>query len=82
MVKRLMIICAHPDDEIFGAGGTIAKYAAEGIEVITVIFSYGESSHPWLRKRFKVEVRKTESLKAGKAVGTKRIGNCLRPCCG
>src|SRR5512143_2409902 len=29
---KLMCVFAHPDDESLGAGGTLAKYAAEGIE--------------------------------------------------
>ncbi len=72
MVKKdtVMIICAHPDDEILGVGGTIAKYSQEGKRVIAVIFSYGEKSHWWLQKRFTVEMRVNESKTAGKIVGT------------
>ena len=29
---RLMAVLAHPDDESLGMGGTLAKYAAEGVE--------------------------------------------------
>ena len=70
--KRAMIICAHPDDEILGAGGTIAKYTKEGIDVIAVIFSYGEKSHWWMEKKYTVERRVKESKKAGELVGTKK----------
>lgn len=31
--KVLLAILAHPDDESFGPGGTLARYAAEGVEV-------------------------------------------------
>ncbi|HII71438.1 TPA: PIG-L family deacetylase [Candidatus Woesearchaeota archaeon] len=68
--ETVMIICAHPDDEILGAGGTIAKYAKAGKRVITVIFSYGEKSHWWLQKRFTVEMRVKEAKAAGDVVGT------------
>lgn len=42
---RLMCILAHPDDESLGAGGTLAKYAAEGIETYLVTATRGE--HGW-----------------------------------
>ena len=31
--RRLLAVLAHPDDESLGIGGTLAKYAAEGVEV-------------------------------------------------
>ena len=31
MPRTLLAIFAHPDDETFGPGGTLAKYAAEGV---------------------------------------------------
>jgi LmbE family N-acetylglucosaminyl deacetylase len=64
-----MIICAHPDDEILGAGGTIARYHQEGKRVITVIFSYGEKSHWWLQKKHTVGMRVKECHAAGDIVG-------------
>lgn len=67
-----MIICAHPDDEILGAGGTIAKYSKEGKRVITVIFSYGENSHWWLKKQHTIEMRVREAKAAGEVVGTEK----------
>ncbi len=40
--RRLMAIFAHPDDESFGAGGTLAKYASEGAFVSLVCTTNGE----------------------------------------
>jgi hypothetical protein len=31
--KVLLAVLAHPDDETFGTGGTLAYYAARGVEV-------------------------------------------------
>ncbi|MBW2972448.1 PIG-L family deacetylase [Candidatus Woesearchaeota archaeon] len=70
--ETILIICAHPDDEILGAGGTIAKYVKEGKRVIAVIFSYGENSHWWLQKKFTVEMRVKESKAAGAIVGIEK----------
>jgi LmbE family N-acetylglucosaminyl deacetylase len=39
----LMAIFAHPDDEAFGVGGTLAKYAAEGRDVHLVTATRGEA---------------------------------------
>ena len=40
--RRLLIILAHPDDESFGIGSTIARYAAEGVSVHYACATRGE----------------------------------------
>lgn len=40
---KLMAIFAHPDDEAFGTGGTLARYAHEGVEVHLVTATTGEA---------------------------------------
>ena len=42
MTLRLMCVLAHPDDESLGTGGTLAKYAAEGVETYLVTATRGE----------------------------------------
>jgi LmbE family N-acetylglucosaminyl deacetylase len=39
----LMAIFAHPDDEAFGTGGVLSKYAHEGVEVHLVMATLGEA---------------------------------------
>jgi LmbE family N-acetylglucosaminyl deacetylase len=39
---RLMCVLAHPDDESLGTGGTLAKYAAEGVQTYLVTATRGE----------------------------------------
>jgi len=40
---RLMAVVAHPDDEALGFGGTLAKYAAEGVEVFVLSATRGDA---------------------------------------
>jgi LmbE family N-acetylglucosaminyl deacetylase len=43
-LKRVLLsILAHPDDESFGMGGTLAKYAGEGVEVHLICATRGEA---------------------------------------
>lgn len=39
--KRLLVVLAHPDDESFGMGGTVARYADEGVDVHVAIATDG-----------------------------------------
>lgn len=69
--ESILVLCAHSDDHVIGAGGTLAKYAEEGKKVIVVIFSYGELSHPWLKRKHSVEMRVKEAQKASEVIGAK-----------
>ena len=40
--RRLLAVLAHPDDETFGMGGTLALYAHRGVEVSLICATRGE----------------------------------------
>jgi N-acetyl-1-D-myo-inositol-2-amino-2-deoxy-alpha-D-glucopyranoside deacetylase len=40
--RRLLLVHAHPDDESLWTGGTIARYAAAGVQVTVVTCTLGE----------------------------------------
>lgn len=67
--RTMIVVCAHNDDQLLGAGGTIRKYVDEGIKVCTYIFSYGETSHPHLRPEIIARTREKESLRAARILG-------------
>jgi len=51
MRKRILIVAAHPDDEVLGCGGTIARLVREGWEAFTLILGEGITSRDRERRR-------------------------------
>lgn len=43
-MKKVLVIAAHPDDEVLGCGGTIARLSSEGVECHLLIVTDGSSS--------------------------------------
>lgn len=73
MADTILILCAHSDDQILGAGGAMRKYAKKGFDVVTVIFTYGETSHPHIKTQDIREIRVQESEEANKVIGGKDV---------
>lgn len=42
--KKILVVAAHPDDEVLGCGGTIARFTRQGYEVYTLILGEGITS--------------------------------------
>ena len=43
MTHSLLAVFAHPDDEAFGTGGTLAHYAEAGVRTTLVCATRGEA---------------------------------------
>ncbi len=71
--RTLLASFAHPDDEAFGVGGTLAHYAAGGVRVVLVCATRGEEgeiSDPALATPEKLgEVREGELRCAAQTLG-------------
>jgi len=67
--ETILVFAAHNDDGIIGAGGTLAKYAKQGKIVKTVVFSFGEKSHPHLKPKIIKMLRYKEAIKSDKILG-------------
>lgn len=70
-VKRILVIASHPDDEVLGCGGTIAKHVRSGNQVSVLILTDGESS----RQTPATEIRKKSLEKSCKALGVFNFKN-------
>jgi N-acetylglucosamine malate deacetylase 1 len=69
-IKKALIFAAHPDDEILGCGGSIARMTQENIEVHVIFFADGESSREIkASKDDLIKTRKSNAEKACKVVG-------------
>lgn len=64
---RVVVVSAHPDDEVLGVGGTIAQLVASGVEVTVVSVTDGERSREGGRsvtERELARIREAELRKA------------------
>ena len=44
--EQALVVAPHPDDEVLGAGGTLAELAACGATIAVLALTDGEASHP------------------------------------
>jgi LmbE family N-acetylglucosaminyl deacetylase len=72
MPKTILVLAAHPDDEVLGCGGAMARHAAAGDEVISVILAEGITSRDDQRDRD----RRTDELSA-LGVAARQANNIL-----
>lgn len=78
--KRLLAVLAHPDDESFGPGGTLAKYARAGVDVHIAIATDGAAgsvTEEFADKRDRLVEIRTAELEAAVAI----LGGTLHMLC-
>ena len=77
MRKSILAVLAHPDDETFGLGGTLALYAQRGYDVYYVCATRGEAGtvDDEHLKGFKdtAEMRTDELMRAAKILGLRDV---------
>lgn len=67
--RRILVVAAHPDDEVLGCGGAIAKHADYGDEVYILIVAEGATSRQAERKRSQVSGELNDLKKAAYHAG-------------
>lgn len=76
IMKTILIVAAHPDDEILGIGGTAARHAAEGDNVFALILGEGQTSRGERREdvgRGEVEELHRNTIESAAAIGFKEV---------
>jgi len=68
---NILIISAHPDDEVLGMGGTIYKLRKEGHKIFVCVITDGQCKHCGLKDRH--EKRRRSAIKASKFLGVHEI---------
>lgn len=72
MTERVLCIAAHPDDETFGPGATLAKHAAAGDAVSIVVFADGLASRGGVTQA-NIAQRHGMCRRACKIIGTEDV---------
>ena len=72
MNKTILIVAAHPDDEVLGCFGTVAKLIKQGYSAYTLILSGGKTSRGEVEQS-EIDNLRDEMLKANKIIGIKEV---------
>lgn len=76
-MRKILIVAAHPDDEILGCGGTVARLVKEGCTAYTLILGEGITSRDDARSRGKrekeIKALKKKIYKANKIIGVSKV---------
>ena len=86
---KILVVAAHPDDEVLGCGGTISSLKKKGIKIKILFLSEGVSSRFDYRnidqKKFYKEIkeRRDNSIKALRVLGVNKNDIYFKnlPCC-
>jgi LmbE family N-acetylglucosaminyl deacetylase len=77
MKKSILIIAAHPDDEVLGCGATVSKLADEGYDIYTLILGEGVTSRDMKRdagqREEEIDKLKQEINAANNKLGVKKV---------
>jgi LmbE family N-acetylglucosaminyl deacetylase len=75
--KKILVVAAHPDDEVLGCGAIVARLVKEGYEAYTLILGEGITSRDSKRnvKKRKEEIKrlKKQAKEANRILGVKEV---------
>ena len=62
MAKKILVTCAHPDDESLGMGGSLLLHSKNKDEIFVLVFTDGELSRGSSQKNVKKSSNKVEDV--------------------
>lgn len=68
---KILIIAAHPDDEVLGMGATIKKLTRKNNEIRLCVVSEGASAQ--YKQEEMIEIRRNACIRAGKILGISKF---------
>ncbi|MEM2915641.1 MAG: PIG-L deacetylase family protein [Candidatus Bathyarchaeia archaeon] len=72
---KIVIFTAHPADSVIGVGGTVARYAEEGHQVIDICATMGQALRPDMDPEEVGRIREEERRRAAKILGYTDVRN-------
>jgi len=77
-IRKALVVAAHPDDEVLGCGGSLARLAGEGVEVHVVLLADGIGSRygTTLRPDATLMAREREERRAAARQAAAVLGVC------
>ncbi|AUG81743.1 GlcNAc-PI de-N-acetylase [Kitasatospora sp. MMS16-BH015] len=70
---RVVVVAAHPDDEVLGFGGSLALLADAGVRPVLVSVTDGEASHPGSRSPLARDLRAVRTRELDRALSRLRV---------
>jgi N-acetylglucosamine malate deacetylase 1 len=75
--RSILVVAAHPDDEVLGCGGTMARLSEEGNDVYTLILGEGITARDEKRDRAgkegEIGALKNQAKTANEMMGVRRL---------
>jgi LmbE family N-acetylglucosaminyl deacetylase len=71
--ERVLVLAPHPDDEIIGAGGTLARYRDGGSHVTVVYLTDGGGPPTGAERDELIGMRRREAEEVGRLLGLEQI---------